>query len=387
MVKMMKNNDGGALIITLMILVVVSILGMALLNIGVAESKFATYQEKKAQAYYLAHSGADSLASYIVKNPDNLPTNELETKISSIIDLPSAENDSLSSHRFANETFNVSLSKILGTNNLFIESQGKVDNVSQKVSVNIIKRGLFENAIYAHKSLTLWSGAKVYGGDVQYGESYYAGNNAEIIDGEAYVGELEFDANDFPSLGLNTPDNLVISNGEVISVTMDPPSGIDYVNENIYYSSIEVNPKGKFVIDLNNNDVKIVVDTLNIEGTLEIIGSGKLLLYVREEAYFRGIINSNANNLFLYIGDYNPVSNSSGSYGYIELKTGNSVFNGYIIGINATVDITANLVYTGAIIAETVMVASNSEVHYDIEIFPEDLSFPSLGYKTGLWKE
>jgi hypothetical protein len=128
---------------------------------------------------------------------------------------------------------------------------------------------------------------------------------------------------------------------------------------------------------------------MTINGTLNVIGTGKLILYVREEVFFKGIINNSPENLIVYIGDYNSETNTTGYPGYIELKTGNSIFNGYIVGLSATIDITANLVYTGAIIADTVKVASNAEVYYDAEkaatLVPEEIYLPPLGYKIGEW--
>jgi type II secretory pathway pseudopilin PulG len=376
--KYLNNNKGGALVLTLLVLVVLSILGVSLLDLSLAETKFVQHQQNRAQAHYIAHSSADALATYLIKNPENLSTTDLNSYINT---LRSGSNTSPTN--FTGGGSYVVTTANSGANNLKITATGTFNNVNKAVSVILIKRGLFDNAIYAHRSLTLWSGAKVYGGDVQYGETIYMGNNAGVVNGDVNEGPLDYPENEFPEPPETLEPNIILTPHQTLVMN----SSSNHFDKE--YDIIDVSNHGTLTIDVGTTTQKIVVRSMTINGTLNVIGTGKLILYVREEVFFKGIINNSPENLIVYIGDYNSETNTTGYPGYIELKTGNSIFNGYIVGLSATIDITANLVYTGAIIADTVKVASNAEVYYDAEkaatLVPEEIYLPPLGYKIGEW--
>ncbi|MBK5240153.1 PilX N-terminal domain-containing pilus assembly protein [Clostridium sp.] len=64
-----KNNKGSALIVVIMVMVVMTILGMAMLNISLSETRQASNEDKRLQAHYLARSGAEATLSAF-ENPD-----------------------------------------------------------------------------------------------------------------------------------------------------------------------------------------------------------------------------------------------------------------------------------------------------------------------------
>jgi len=76
---MLSNNKGAALIVTLVVLVVLSTIGAAALNIGVSDTKLVVAQQKDVQNYYVARSGADAIASYLIKNPAQFETVKTKT--------------------------------------------------------------------------------------------------------------------------------------------------------------------------------------------------------------------------------------------------------------------------------------------------------------------
>lgn len=55
-----KKKSGAALVVVIMVMAVLMILGTAILNISLSESKQASLEDKKVQAHYLARSGADA---------------------------------------------------------------------------------------------------------------------------------------------------------------------------------------------------------------------------------------------------------------------------------------------------------------------------------------
>ncbi len=71
MLKKLRNEQSGyTLIMTLIVMVVLMILGTALLNLSVAENRFTNRNEDKLQAYYIARSGAQAIADYMVADDD-----------------------------------------------------------------------------------------------------------------------------------------------------------------------------------------------------------------------------------------------------------------------------------------------------------------------------
>lgn len=385
----LSGQKGSALVTAIMVFAVLSVLGVAMLSISLSETKFVSHQHNKAQAYYIAHSSVDALATYIIKNPGGLTDQQLNDYVTVLKGgVTASESD------FLGGSYTLSTAAE-NTHHLRLSSVGTYRNVSQKVSLLVEQRGLFDNAIYAHRSLTLWSGAKVYGGDVQYGETIFMGNNTEVIDGIVREGELEYPENEFPDTPPADPlvpdvpmipGDLSVENNDTLTMTEEQLA--------LEYDNISIKSRGTLVIDTGsdpNGVKKLVVSNMVVDGTFRIIGSGRLLLYVRDEVRFRGFNDNTPESLIVYIGDYNATDNPSGSKGYIELKTGNSIFNGYIMGIHAVIDVTANLVYTGAIISDTVKVASNAEVYYDKDkaalINPLDISLPPLGFKAGPWSD
>lgn len=391
MFSKLSERKGSALVTAIMVFAVLSVLGVAMLSISLSETKFVSHQHNKAQAYYIAHSSVDALATYIIKNPDHLTETQLAGYVSALKNGTGAS-ATVADYLGGSYTITTAAENV---KHLRITSTATHNNVTQKVSLLLEQRGLFDNAIYAHRGLTLWSGAKVYGGDVQYGETIHMGNNTDVIDGIVRQGQLDYPENDFPEVdaGLTPPDappvippDLSVPNNTTLTLTDEQLA--------IEYNSIDISSRGTLEIHTGSDPsgVKtLVVSSMTVDGTFRITGSGRLLLYVRDEVRFRGFNENTPESLIVYIGDYNAADNPGGSKGYIELKTGNSIFNGYIMGIHAVIDVTANLVYTGAIISDTVKVASNAEVYYDKEkaalINPLDISLPPLGFKAGPWSD
>jgi hypothetical protein len=59
LMNIVLNNKGSALVTVIMMMVVLTILGLALLNVSLAETKHSVLQERKIQAHYLARSGVN----------------------------------------------------------------------------------------------------------------------------------------------------------------------------------------------------------------------------------------------------------------------------------------------------------------------------------------
>ena len=86
MIKKISNQKGSVLIYVLVVTVVLSILGVTVLNIATAETKQVVFQENQIKSFYAARSGADAVASYLIENIDELNTFIIHNESDRIVD-------------------------------------------------------------------------------------------------------------------------------------------------------------------------------------------------------------------------------------------------------------------------------------------------------------
>jgi hypothetical protein len=67
-----KNEAGAALPLVLVIVIGLSVFAFTLLMFSMNETKQVALDENQMKAHYIARSGAHALASYIIKNPDDI---------------------------------------------------------------------------------------------------------------------------------------------------------------------------------------------------------------------------------------------------------------------------------------------------------------------------
>jgi hypothetical protein len=155
---MLKNERGLALPIVLMMTTILIVLGLSLLSLSANGMRRATFQDNKTQAYYLAKSGANAVAQYVISHYAPPLTN--------------AELNSLNSQVNGNKalvsigTFNVQVNKVNNTQSLKIVSTGTARGVQEKASL-ILDSGAFsfnDKAIHALNSISgIGVSASVYG--------------------------------------------------------------------------------------------------------------------------------------------------------------------------------------------------------------------------------
>jgi len=126
-----KKNKGSALVVVIMIMVVMTILGGAILNISLSQTKQAAYEDKKMQAHYLARSGAEATLSAWKNAPSNKkPIGQCNTvylnNLNQFVDGPS---------NMVGQ-FDVTITKP-DSDTAIITSKGTVGNVVQTTTVTI----------------------------------------------------------------------------------------------------------------------------------------------------------------------------------------------------------------------------------------------------------
>jgi len=350
--KLINNQRGMVLPLVLAVLVVVSILGVTILNVSSTEFKQTIYEDQKAQAHYLARSGAEALGKYIVDNPSAAATIVNQTSADTYLNVGDKG------------YFNVIATTEEGGTKLAVTATGTVGNVSDTVAVVLQKSTntpSFPNTLFSNGSVDL-SGGGIINGDV--GTNSTAAGSVSIdggayINGTVYVGpggnnatvdvpnwmtpppviampaELNYAAPIFPSYP-SFKTNIAISNVPIISsnttTTIDTEviytndTSLSNVNLNIKGTSIDrtvrfksfatggssqividnklggklslqfdnnlnITADNKMTINISNGDVEIIANSINIpQGNIIVnrTGTGKLKIYVKDYLTFGG---------------------------------------------------------------------------------------------------
>ena len=146
-----SNQKGSILITVLVVLLCVTVLGAALGTLAFNDQKQTLRQQKKLEAYYLARSGADAVAAYLLANQDEIP--------SRIGQITQSE---LGNGRFEAKVTNGDNGMIL------IESTGFVGDYSDKVTLSLVrdfnsKMPVFDMAVFSYGGITMSGSGKVVG--------------------------------------------------------------------------------------------------------------------------------------------------------------------------------------------------------------------------------
>lgn len=280
-----NNNKGAGLVLVILVMAILSILGAALLSLSSASARLIAQQNKIKQAYYLAKSGADAVATHLINNPKD------DTLLASEI---SDDNDS----HFSNGEFNVKVDNG-ASYQLNITGSGNVSGV-EKSTTAVIRRltvgELINKAIYTNAPLDITN--MVVEGDIQSG-----GDIDYKTTGHNQYDTSKYDAspNSPVSMDTVTPDvlppdypvqNLVVSGGMV------------QISDSYKFNSITIEQNKTLEIIANNEVIDIVVDTVTAKGNINItaIGTGRvnLFVYTKFEVQTKGFIN-NDHPKYLYI--------------------------------------------------------------------------------------
>jgi hypothetical protein len=352
--KFIKDEKGLAMPLVLIILVVLSLLGMALWQYSISELNFAVREEKRARAYYIARAGAESLARHILVNPDVLNAiPEVDDSISS----DSLEYDI----NFSGNSTNVGdmlveLTRI-ETDRVEITGTGTVDGIVQSVGLILETQEPFDGIVYSLGSLDFQNQVTINGDLVSGGKVNPPDNLTGTIKEDTIIIFPPPDP-DFPPVPTYS-GNLTVPKDGTTTITESPENA---------YQKISIDNKGSLIIsaaagpiyietkdfEMDNNaekfelatspdyDIIMVVDEMVLK-TMKVSGSGVAYLYVRTKLNVQtphADVDSNA-LLVVYLGP-----------GAIMEMQANSHFEGLVYGPEAIVEIGGNADFHGAMIVE-----------------------------------
>lgn len=409
------SERGSALLLTVVVVVVLLFLVGSLGVIAMVESRMAQREELAMQAYYLACSGADAVAQYIIDNPEkygNIREN-----------YPSKP---VSFNRSADGHFTVKVTP--ATSKLLIESHSVIGDQQRVVllTLEIGLLGYFTHAIVGLGETLDLKGLQLEGTIAAYPDTDVTGYSKDVI----RIPTGSFPEIVFPSERKPTrPASPPTANNLTIDTALTAA-------REFYYDTIS----GTLTINLSDEDVIIGVRKLDVS-SIKINHSGvekkgRVLLFVEEEfmsgggayalnwnetsmpdpriltIYYSGIkefatkndgqkINGNivvekaAVNL-----NGGKVNGNFFTLGKSVALAGNPLQNSLIYAPNATVKITGT-VQMGSLIAEQIVAGGDAKVIFPysedsktgyVDTFPQgifgedyDFSTEESGYKRGTW--
>ena len=323
----LTNKKGSALVIVLLIMVVMSILGTAVLRIALAETKFASHQEDKIQAYYIARSGAQATAEYMIKDANNDAHEFIEPE-------SDLESGLRGSGLIGGGDFEVTVSGDIANNVVNIVSVGEYNGIQQQAKIRVTRSfdglgGIFQHAIAAKQGI-LVSGD---GNKTEIVGTIATKEDAIVLEKAESTGDPVYDPNlIFPPIVLPPdrtptaiPYNLELGNIAVDTTVQPINSSEDaptYVSTGSIYrqnNTIDVIGKGVVHMYVSGNI------TMATNSKFNVSDYAKLYVYVVGERTVSLSGNGSQNNIYLYAPDshieWNNAQPSNDFFGTIIGKT------------------------------------------------------------------
>lgn len=402
------NKRGSTLIMTIFLVMLMSVLTLALFIIAVTDKKQVVQQDDQMQSYYVARSGADAVAEFIILNPLEINTLDGHTSDAytigngSVVVTPTITSEHadgtasevhlLSVGSVENRTKTVEL--ILETVNLdhaiFCEDDLDVSGLdvvegdlgsNGSITVGDCDRGVDdEEEEYMNINIPSWGAPSVnpFTSDLTWNDDYTF--DANIEEADAILTFLKPSIHGMITPELRSTTDVLASDVpdiEAADFYTKTDTGIDNLAVIAEYDRIRLNMPAdtkELVFDTTLGDILIIVDDLELKGTIRAIGTGKVIFYVKN------------------IGDvYTP-----NQYGFSDdpdrllfylapgvkftFQTPGTMY-GRIIGPEANVYMSSGNLY-GSIVAGSFEGKGNGEVHY------VDSSYEYLvtGFVRSEWK-
>lgn len=355
--NLISNNKGMVLVLVVMIMAVLMLLGTALMAVGISESKMSSLEENHLKAHYIAQSGVDIAAKYIMDNPQQAVTLFLNKSTAITGNLGAG-------------TFSAALSgdttKMKITSVGVLSSENARETVYLELASIANSNMLFENLVYTGSALDLdkvnCTGPLQSAGTITY--------PTKDINGNLYTSAWPVK----PYQAMNMAPFIIPVYDNKDSLLL-PNNGTATINSPAEYTDITVPNGATLTLDASASDgqiLEIVVTNLYNKGDIKITG-GKVILFVRQtlEIQTSGNLNnfvrdtppSSPGNLAVFLGDFDRVGNCLHE-GSCVIQAGQGI-GGFIYGPKAEVYTdSGNVTINGAIICETFTANNNSIVTF-----------------------
>ncbi len=323
--RLLKCEKGIAIPLVLMVMVVLLLLGTALWQYAINDLKQVAHAEDKARAYYVARSGAETLATHIMHEPRVID------------DILSANQQNISGvHTLESEylgkagDMEVSLEE-LGNDEYKITGIGEANEVRQTASI-VMKVSVFPvtdavcivtgtQHVEFHENMTV-KGSIVAGGPVTVPNNY--DHNAYTVEDNYSFPENYFSRVEVPDGPYDHEHNGTLQLNNPNSAPLEIPAGEIYKVE-----ELRTNHHGEIIFNSpEGTTTELVVGKLNMTGgKIKIEGSGTAIIYLTGDSSLRNpkVETPQGAQLHFFLGE--DVDEPT------ELSlNGNVEFNGLIYG-------------------------------------------------------
>lgn len=340
----LKKNSGSALVTVLVVMMIMMVLGTSILSLSVNENRFAKSNENQLQAYYVARSGAQAIAEYMIQDGG--------ANAASLIGKTSDVNSQV-----GGGTFQVTVAEEVATNSVIITSVGNYEGKKETVKVRLAKSNvsLFDNAILALKEIEANNGQ----GTVITGSVSSMGG-ISLIDLNKAVA----------TNGINPPPDITLP-------TIVPPAT---------YHTVLGNQTAALTINVTGGETKnVFAQSLNFKnGGLTVSGNGVVHLYVQGNITLdtKGFLTAgNDAQLYVYVigADTTITLQGCGSSNNVGIYAPNSILTWESAQPGS--------IFNGLIICEEAILKNNLDIQYDPSLtgFNLDLSGQGVTYSGYTW--
>ena len=378
---LLKNETGSALIMVLLVIVVASITGVAILSIGVNEDVQTTAEQFNMQAYYIARGAAEGMAVHISSFYDKIDADDVVNEIDAVLS---------EEITFADGTATVTVTDEPGDEILIVANSVIASNFTG--NVNILMEYTFDQELWfwtmedldpskIHIDSTVPPAVLSSNGmveeDVRSGDPIYNSDSGQEPNGPYTPSNIieeasvEIPNNDAAIVDENTfvwgdYDNVLEIIDSVVgtytvntsSEVYDPLTGFDVSMDTYYIDDLTMRNGSVLRINCENDDVNIVVNTVEFKSDVVIVADESNDFRVR--VYVLGDGNSSTDDiniqtpLLVNTAGGATVDDPEKLWFYLaDGVTMNYAANGsqvaMIYGPGATVDFNSNVTFEGTI--------------------------------------
>ena len=317
MPKCLTNKRGIAFVWVLIAMLVLPILTIAVLNVAVAENKFAARQEDKLQAYYIARSGALAIAEHMLLDHGGA---------TGLVGKMSDWNNQIGGGRFM-VTISEDANRVVD-----VVSVGEHSGVQQTARIRLTRSeggigGVFQHAIAARNNISV---ANVAGTGINITGSVATRNGSIDLGLHGSVTRRVIDPNMiFPPIVAPPNRNPPILYNFTYE-KIDTDQTIPAAGTPIYVRVGSIDLKNETITIASNRIVHMYVfGNINMEtdSRFDVPPTSRLYIYVVGERTIKLSGNGSQNNVFLYAPDSNIEWNNAQP---------NNDFFGSIIGNSVT---------------------------------------------------
>ncbi|GEM00600.1 PilX N-terminal [Halolactibacillus halophilus] len=414
MKRSMKNESGVALVFTLMVLVVLSVLGASVGTVAMANVNLTENERDYQAAYYIAEAGVNEaylkIEEMILETYGNTQSkksffDQLSSKLAAFDNVVYDYSDTRYQKTASVEIIN-------NHDNVMINSEGnvndKIRNVSNNIEVNWSPKGGNSPPFPVDASLLVKNQVSITGGATINGDVYMEQPSEQSfkIDGGAKISSISSDqghifvnnsisndlldipsyysGNEVPKVHQSSEFDYSVYESLIDSIPESPDydivlsnislKGSDIksvrIDGDIFIDNVSLNSETTLNLEIGPGVSNLIVDTLDLSnGHIIIQGNGILNLYVKD--YFNigsgSTINSGGlvdrMNLYYYGSNKFAISGAQKIKGSvyvkqapIELTGGGGFYGGYLAANSNSVS------FSGGTFSEMIVIAPKADV-------------------------